>query len=228
MKPTKEELLQAKASVERGSRAWLTGYGHLTDVRLSDESVRAVKYALRLAANLPNEDEIAAINIYSNDYYGIECQKEHGTNGFDRMTEDFTGSLRLIADWKQNFFGATYASRIRQAISLLKDVIAEIEQHPEIKSKEHEMTSELHHEMTAAALAAAQKEWLRSEVGGTFRPNWKIVYENTTHVPDRDNDLLLITRETARLAASAIAETQTQDSYDNFQVALQEIRGVLK
>jgi len=34
--------------------------------------------------------------------------------------------------------------------------------------------------------------------------------------------------ETARLAASAIAETQTQDSYDNFQAALQEIRGVLK
>lgn len=90
------------------------------------------------------------------------------------------------------------------------------------------MTAKIHHEMTAAALAAAQKEWLRSEVGGTFRPNWKSVYENTTHVPDRDNDLLLITRETARLAASAIAETQTQDSYDNFQVALQEIRGVLK
>mgnify|MGYP005610208313 CR=1 FL=1 len=38
-------------------------------------------------------------------------------------------------------------------------------------------------------------------------------------------DVLL---ETARLAASAIAETQTQDAYDNFQVALQEIRGVLK
>ncbi len=90
------------------------------------------------------------------------------------------------------------------------------------------MTDKIHHEMTAAALAAAQKEWLRSEAGGIFRPNWKSVYENTTHVPDRDNDLLLITRETARLAASAIVEAQTQDAYDNFQVALQELHGVLK
>lgn len=90
------------------------------------------------------------------------------------------------------------------------------------------MTSKIHHEMTAAALAAAQKEWIRSVAGGTFRPNWKSVYENTTHVPDRDNDLLLITRETARLAASAIAQTQTQDAYDNFETALQELRGVLK
>lgn len=90
------------------------------------------------------------------------------------------------------------------------------------------MTAKIHHEMTAAALAAAQKEWLRSEAGGIFRPNWKSVYENTTHIPDRDNDLLLITRETARLAASAIAETQTQDAYDNFDAALKEIREVLK
>ena len=82
--------------------------------------------------------------------------------------------------------------------------------------------------MTAAALAAAQKEWLRAEVGGVFRPNWERVYENTTHAPDRANDLLLITRETARLAASAIAETQTQDAYDNFDAALKEIREVLK
>ena len=90
------------------------------------------------------------------------------------------------------------------------------------------MTAKIHHEMTAAALAAAQKEWLRAEVGGVFRPNWKRVYENTTHAPDRANDLLLITRETARLAASAIVAAQAQDAYDNFQVALQEIRGVLK
>ena len=90
------------------------------------------------------------------------------------------------------------------------------------------MTAKIHHEMTAAALAAAQKEWIRSEAGGIFRPNWESVYENTTHLPDRDNDLLLITRETARLAASAITAAQAQDAYDNFETALRELRGVLK
>lgn len=90
------------------------------------------------------------------------------------------------------------------------------------------MTDKIHHEMTAAALAAAQREWFCSEAVGTFRPNWKSVYENTTHLPDRDNDLLLITRETARLAASAITAAQAQDAYDNFETALRELRGVLK
>jgi hypothetical protein len=51
---------------------------------------------------------------------------------FDRMAERFTARLREAVDWKHNYVGAAYATRIRAAIDNLRDAIAEAERHPEI------------------------------------------------------------------------------------------------
>lgn len=53
-------------------------------------------------------------------------------NDFDAMTERFTHRVRANVDWKHNYFGAAYATRIRAAIKDLKDAIREAEAHPEI------------------------------------------------------------------------------------------------
>lgn len=51
---------------------------------------------------------------------------------FDETCEAFTRACVQASDWKQNQFGAAYATRIRKAIAELKTAIAEAEQHPEI------------------------------------------------------------------------------------------------
>lgn len=53
-------------------------------------------------------------------------------DNFDAMAARFTASLRFVADWKHNYLGAAYSTRIKAAIAFLKQEIAEIERHPEI------------------------------------------------------------------------------------------------
>lgn len=60
------------------------------------------------------------------------------------------------------------------------------------------------------------------------RPNWGTVYRDALHIPDRDQELLLVTRETLRLAMSAIEEQQRVNYYSNFAWAWEEIWNVLK
>lgn len=51
---------------------------------------------------------------------------------FDKMAARFTNRIRANVDWKHNYFGAAYATRIRSAIKDLKDTIREAEAHHEI------------------------------------------------------------------------------------------------
>lgn len=51
---------------------------------------------------------------------------------FDAMGRYFSEELRAIAEWKHAYFGAAYSTRIRAAIAHLRQLIAEIESHPEI------------------------------------------------------------------------------------------------
>jgi hypothetical protein len=59
------------------------------------------------------------------------------------------------------------------------------------------------------------------------RPVWKDIYEGVHHKPDGDQDLIAVTRETLRLALSAIAASQMREAYHNYQAAWQEIAGEL-
>lgn len=61
MKPTKDDYTQIIDSLNRADRTYLTGFGHLNTVTLSDEKLKVVKAALRLAANMPSEKEIKTI-----------------------------------------------------------------------------------------------------------------------------------------------------------------------
>lgn len=60
-----------------------------------------------------------------------------------------------------------------------------------------------------------------------MRPNWIEVYRNVAHTYDRDDELVIVTRETLRLAASAIREANYRDYYHNFGAAEHEILEVL-
>lgn len=51
---------------------------------------------------------------------------------FDRMAERFTARVREAANWKHNYVGAAYATRIKAAIANLRGAIAEAERNPEI------------------------------------------------------------------------------------------------
>jgi len=55
---------------------------------------------------------------------------------FDVMMQRFTSRVRFAADWKDNYFGAAYSTRIKQAISDLKSAIAEAELNREIKPEQ--------------------------------------------------------------------------------------------
>ncbi len=55
------------------------------------------------------------------------------------------------------------------------------------------------------------------------RPVWAEVYKGCVHTPDRDQFLLNITRETLRLAASALRKQCEEDYYHNYGAALNEI-----
>ena len=58
------------------------------------------------------------------------------------------------------------------------------------------------------------------------RPLWSDVY-GYGHTPNRDQDLVPITRESLRLALSAIKEGQRRDAYHNYQAAWREIEAAL-
>lgn len=55
-----------------------------------------------------------------------------GHDSFDVMTGRFTETVSFAAGWKQNYFGASYSTRVRAAICALKLAILEAEAHPEI------------------------------------------------------------------------------------------------
>jgi hypothetical protein len=64
--------------------------------------------------------------------------------------------------------------------------------------------------------------------GGNWHPNWRKVMKGTAWADDpRANDLVLVTRETAKLAMSAIDKQQEKDAYHNFTAATRELAAAL-
>lgn len=59
------------------------------------------------------------------------------------------------------------------------------------------------------------------------RPDWERVYNGCAHAPDRDQQLVTVTRETARLAHSALQEINAQDFYHNNGAAQNELNDAL-
>lgn len=57
--------------------------------------------------------------------------------------------------------------------------------------------------------------------------DWNQVYRNVAHTYDRDNELVSITRESARLALSAIKMFMETDVYHNYAAAEYELKKVL-
>jgi hypothetical protein len=55
------------------------------------------------------------------------------------------------------------------------------------------------------------------------RPVWAEVYKGIAHIPDRDQFLLSITRESLRLAAAVLRKQCEEDYYNNYGAALHEI-----
>lgn len=51
---------------------------------------------------------------------------------FDKMGEELSIRLRFAADWKNNYYGAAYATRIQAAIADVRLALAAAEAHPEI------------------------------------------------------------------------------------------------
>jgi hypothetical protein len=64
-------------------------------------------------------------------------------------------------------------------------------------------------------------------VGENWRPDWSEVMKDCGGVDKRANELVMVTRETVRLAMSAIAEQQKKDAYHNFSAAYRELDSVL-
>lgn len=60
-----------------------------------------------------------------------------------------------------------------------------------------------------------------------YRPNWEEIYKDAVHTPDRDSDPVVVTRETARLARSALQEQNARDYYHNYGAAQDELSRVL-
>jgi hypothetical protein len=61
----------------------------------------------------------------------------------------------------------------------------------------------------------------------TARPDWGRVYRGVAHTPDRDNDLIPVTRETLRLAMHALQKQNGEDYYHNYGAAERELYAVL-
>lgn len=64
------------------------------------------------------------------------------------------------------------------------------------------------------------------EVGRASRPDWAAVYGDTATTAD--NDLIVLTRESARLAESVLRTQLHVDAYHNFAAAHQEIVAALR
>ena len=58
-------------------------------------------------------------------------------------------------------------------------------------------------------------------------PDWTDIYSGTAHLPDRDNELILVTRETLRLALNALRKMNEDDYYHNNGAAEREIMEAL-
>jgi hypothetical protein len=63
--------------------------------------------------------------------------------------------------------------------------------------------------------------------GETRRPNWSDIYKDAVHTADRDQELIAVTRETLRLAKSALQYQNSLDYYDNNGNAVKEISHAL-
>lgn len=59
------------------------------------------------------------------------------------------------------------------------------------------------------------------------RPNWTAVYRGSVHTYDRDEQLVPVTRETLRIAVSAIKYVMAQDAYQHQPHAIREIEEAL-
>lgn len=46
---------------------------------------------------------------------------------FEREIEIFTARMKVVADWKQSYFGASYATRLSHAIDEARDAAKEME-----------------------------------------------------------------------------------------------------
>lgn len=61
----------------------------------------------------------------------------------------------------------------------------------------------------------------------TLRPIWKNIYDGSPHQDDNDQELVSVTRETLRLASSAMRKMNEEDYYNNNGAAEQEINSAL-
>jgi hypothetical protein len=64
--------------------------------------------------------------------------------------------------------------------------------------------------------------------GGNWHPDWPQIMKDCGGADKRANDLVMVTRETTRLAASAIRQQNGADAYHNFMAAERELLGVLE
>lgn len=61
-----------------------------------------------------------------------------------------------------------------------------------------------------------------------WRPDWCLIYDGReTVLPDVAGELLTVTRETLRLALSALQKQNEEDYYHNSGMAAEELRHVL-
>lgn len=60
-----------------------------------------------------------------------------------------------------------------------------------------------------------------------MRPNWKDIYDGTAHQENNDQELVSVTRETLRLASTAMRKMNEEDYYNNNGAAEQEINSAL-
>lgn len=56
-----------------------------------------------------------------------------------------------------------------------------------------------------------------------MKPSWHEIYRNVAHTYDRDDELITITRETARLALSALQQMNAEEAYHNMMAAEYEL-----
>lgn len=65
----------------------------------------------------------------------MEQNEAAATTEFDLMAAKFTSEVSRAANWKNEYGGALYATRIRSAIMHLKSAIVDAERHPEIGTR---------------------------------------------------------------------------------------------
>ena len=61
-----------------------------------------------------------------------------------------------------------------------------------------------------------------------WRPDWFKVYGSSFAVDHRANDLVSVTRETARVALEAVYKVSEKDYYQNAGIAMRELKKVLE